>query len=579
MSDFSKRQWVSAIQAFRKAHWQATLEEIWTNLTGQTADLLSYEAVREAVGARETARRDLREIPLTAIVGSVGRYTDFTRSFLPRVEGDERRWAGVWSKMETMEGLPPIEVYKVGEAYFVRDGNHRVSVARRQGASHIEAYVTEVATAVPLTPDVSPDDLIIKARYARFLAKTQLVEAVPDLDLTMSAAGNYRVLEEQIWGHQQWLEQQSGADIAYPAAARRWYEEVYWPVVQLIRQRGILRDFPNRTETDLYVWLIKHREKLVERLGWSVAAETAVLDLADKQAVTPKQIIQRLGKKLSQALVPHALEAGPTVGEWRESWLSTHRNDRLFSHILVALDGQDSGWHAFRQAARVAQREEGRLFGVHVVGASEDQARPAALAVKAEFERRCLEAGVAGEISVTTGPTTGTICYRARWSDLVVVSLSHPPGPQPVDRLSSRFGQLLRRCPRPVLAIPRTHAGLDRLLLAYDGSPKAEEALFVAAYLAGQWQAPLTVVVALEKQVTEETAVRVRSALEQQGIAARYVVENEKPAALILATARQHDCDLIIMGGYGLQPVLAIMTGSVVDEVLRSRSRPVLICR
>ena len=99
MSDFSTRQWVSAIQEFRKARWQATLEEMWTNLTGQTAGLLSYEAVREAVGARETAQRDLREIPLAAIVGSVGRYTDFTRSFLPRVGEDERRWAGVWSKV------------------------------------------------------------------------------------------------------------------------------------------------------------------------------------------------------------------------------------------------------------------------------------------------------------------------------------------------------------------------------------------------------------------------------------------------------------------------------------------------
>ena len=579
MSDFSTRQWVSAIQEFRKAHWQATLEEMWTNLTGQTAGLLSYEAVREAVGARETAQRDLREIPLAAIVGSVGRYTDFTRSFLPRVGEDERRWAGVWSKMETMEGLPPIEVYKIGAAYFVRDGNHRVSVARQQGFSHVEAYVTEVATAVPLAPDVNPDNLIITARYARFLEKTQLAQSAPEVNLTMSAAGNYRVLEEQIWLHRRWLEPQSGTEVSYPEAAYRWLEDVYWPVVVFIRERGILRDFPNRTETDLYVWLIKHQKELSAQLGWGVSAETAVLDLADKQAATPKQLIQRLGKKLSQALVPDALEAGPTVGEWRESWLSTHRNDRLFSHILVALDGQDSGWHAFQQAARVAQREEGKLFGVHVVSTPEAQNSPAAQAVKAEFGRRCREADVPGEISITTGPTTGTICYRARWADLVVVSLSHPPGSQPVARLNSQFGQLLRRCSRPVLAVPRTPSGLDRVLLAYDGSPKAEEALLVAAYLAGQWQAFLTVVVALEKQVTEETAERVRTVLDKQRVAARYVVGEGKPAALILATAREHDCDLIVMGGYSRQPVLAIVVGSVVDEVLRTRSRPVLICR
>ena len=579
MSDFTPHQLVSAIQEFRMARWRATLEEIWTGLTGQPGSLLAYEEVREALGARETAQRALREIPLAAIVGSVGRYTDFTRGFLPLVEEDERRWAQVWAQMGSLHGLPPIEVYQIGDVYFVRDGNHRVSVARQQGFSHIEAYVTEMATAVPLSSDDRPDDLIIKARYARFLERSQLDSSVPDMDLTMSAAGNYRVLEEQIWRHKQWLEQQSGTEIAYPAAARRWYEEVYWPVVQVIRQRGILRDFPDRTETDLYVWMIKHQERLAERLGWSVDAETAVLDLADAQTPTSRQRVQRLGQKLRAAMTPDALEAGPTVGEWRASWFSTHRQDRLFSHILVALDGQDAGWNALQQAILIAQREEGKLFGVHVVNAPEARHSAAALAVKAEFERRCRAGGVPGEISVTTGPTTGTICYRARWTDLVVVSLSHPPGPQPVDRLSSQFGQLVRRCPRPVLAVPRTHAVLDRLLLAYDGSPKAKEALFVSAYLAAQWQARLTVVVGLDKKVTGETAAHARAYLEAHGVQAHYVVEKSAPAPLILAAAREQDCGLLLMGGYGRHPVMEIVVGSVVDEALRTRNRPVLICR
>jgi len=579
MSDFTPRQLVAAAQEFRLARWRATLAEIWTGLTGQPGGLLAYEAVREALGARETAQRELREIPLAAVVGSVGRYTDFTRGFLPLVEEDERRWAQVWAQMGSLHGLPPIDVYQIGDVYFVRDGNHRVSVARQQGFSHIEAYVTEVATAVPLSPDDRPDNLIIKARYARFLERSQLDSSIPDMELTMSAAGNYRVLEEQIWRHKQWLEQQSGAEITYPAAARRWYEDVYWPVVQVIRQRGILRDFPDRTETDLYVWMIKHQEKLVERLGWSVDAETAVLDLAETQSPEPKQKAQRLTQKLRAAITPDVLEAGPTVGEWRASWLSTYRQDRLFSHILVALDGQEAGWQALQQAILIAQREEGKLFGVHVVDTPEARDSAPAVAVKAEFERRCRAAGVPGDISITTGPTTGTICYRARWTDLVVVSLSHPPGPQPVDRLSSQFGQLVRRCPRPVLAVPRSHAVLDRLLLAYDGSPKAEEALFVAAYLAAQWRARLTVVVGLDKKVTAETAARARVYLETQDILADYVVEKSAPAPLILATAREQDCGLLLMGGYGRHPLLEIAMGSVVNEALRTRNRPVLICR
>ena len=76
--------------------------------------------------------------------------------------------------MTGLSGVPPIEVYKVGDAYFVKDGNHRVSVARQLGMSHIEAYVTDVATSVPVGSDLRPDDLILKSEYADFLERTQL---------------------------------------------------------------------------------------------------------------------------------------------------------------------------------------------------------------------------------------------------------------------------------------------------------------------------------------------------------------------------------------------------------------------
>ena len=570
---------LTAVEQFRSARLHATLDQIWAALTGKSADLLSYEEVREKVQAVETNRRELKEIPLDAIVGSVGRYKDFTRHFFPLVAEDEYRWARVHTLTKSMEGLPPIEVYQIGEVYFVRDGNHRVSVARDLEATRIEAYVTLVKTAVPLEPDLQPDDLIIKERYAHFLERTRLDETFPDLDLSMSAAGNYRVLGQQIGVHQHWVNEHKGEEISFEEAAVRWYRFIYWPVIQMIRERGMMRDFPNRTETDLYVWIDKHRHELAEKLGWLVDMETAVSDLAVTQTKDPKQAVQRLGQKLRDALTPAALEAGPTVGQWRESWLATHRPDRLFSHILVAIDGQEAGWQALQQALEIARREEGKIFGLHVVKDSDQINGDAALAVQAEFEQRCQEAGVPADMTVITGPVTDTICYRARWADLVVVSLSHPPGSQPVDRLSSQFSQLLRRCSRPVLAVPRISAVLDRILLAYDGSPKADEALFVAAYLAEQWQVSLTVVVALGKKVSRKTADRVRGYLDGRNIQAQFIIKKAPPAALILNMARDHNCGLILMGGYGLTPVMEIVVGSVVDEVLRSRNRPVLICR
>ena len=124
---------ISALQQFRAARLQGNLEKIQAALSGKSADLLSYEDVRSKVNAQETNLRELKDIPLDAIAGSVGRYADFTRRFFPLQEGDENRWARVRLQAERLDGLPPIEAYQLGEAYFVIDGNHRVSVDAQPG--------------------------------------------------------------------------------------------------------------------------------------------------------------------------------------------------------------------------------------------------------------------------------------------------------------------------------------------------------------------------------------------------------------------------------------------------------------
>ena len=154
-----------AIQDFQSARKKAAIQEVLARITGKSNQLLSYEEVADKLKLRARTDRGVQHIPLDAIVGSVGRDTDFTRAFLPGRAVNQQRWANVKAAMEDGAGLPPIEVYKVGEVYFVMDGNHRVSIARQEGATSIEAHVIEVRTNVPLTPDVQPDDLIIKALF------------------------------------------------------------------------------------------------------------------------------------------------------------------------------------------------------------------------------------------------------------------------------------------------------------------------------------------------------------------------------------------------------------------------------
>jgi nucleotide-binding universal stress UspA family protein len=575
-----RRDLSSAVEDFHRARRRATLQQIMARLTGRSADLLSYEDVRRKLRATETAAQRLTDIPLDAIVGSVGRYDDFTRSFLPRRDSGRGRWARVMAAVTDLSGLPPIEVYQIGQAYFVRDGNHRVSVARQLDATHIQAYVTPVRAKVDLSPDVQLDDLILKAEYADFLAHTHLGELRPKADLSVTVPGQYPVLEEHIQVHRYFMGLEQQREIPYDEAVAHFYDQVYLPVVQAIRERSILRDFPGRTEADLYLWLAEHRAALEEELGWEIKPEEAAVDLAAQFSPRPQRVVARVGERILDAITPDELEAGPPPGQWRQERAADHHADRLFADLLVAINGEETGWAALDQALLVARREGAQLHGLHVVSSEAAREDREGQAVQAEFNRRCEAAGIPGGLVLEVGEVPRRTCERARWTDLVILSLNHPPAPQPMARLGSGLSTIIRRCPRPVLAVPRTATPLARALLAYDGSPKAEEALFVATYLSGRWGIPLVVVTVMEADLpSSETLARARQYLESHGVQATFLEERGPAAGVIAITAEERDCDLIIMGGYGSSPVLEVVLGSAVDEVLRTSRRPMLICR
>jgi nucleotide-binding universal stress UspA family protein len=557
------------------------MERILARLTHDSAELLSFQEVRQKLGATARAERGLRDIPLDGIVGSVGRYDDFTRSFLPLQASDAQRWARVEVAASSPSGLPPIEVYQIGEVYFVRDGHHRVSVAREFGATHIQAHVTEVRTKVSLSPDVKPDDLIVKAEYADFLEHTSLDEVRPDANLSVTVAGRYGVLKEHIDVHRYFMGLDQEREIPYEEAVTHWHDEVYLPVVKAVRQLGILRDFPGRTEADLYVWILKHRAELEEELEWEIETEEAASDLAAQFSSRPHRVLARMGENVVDAVIPAELDPGPSPGEWRREPYRARRNDRLFADTLVAVSGEQAGWCALEQALEVVLREEGRLRGLHVVATEDQRGSENVQSVRERFARRCKSAGVQGELAVEVGEVASTMCRRARWADLLVLSLTYPPGDRPLARLASGLRGIIQTCPVPVLTVTGVGCSLSRALLAYDGSPKADEALFVATYLSGQWDIPLVVVtVAKGHRDAWETLGRAEGYLEAHGVRAVFVEEEDRPAAAgILRVAEDRECDLIIMGGYGFSPPLAIVLGSTVDEVLRIAECPVLICR
>lgn len=570
----------NAIEDFRRARSKADLIHILHAITGYPDDLLSYDEVRKMLKTQGAAERGLQEIPLDAITGSVGRYTDFNRDFLPKQDIIGERWARIRAAADSMQGLPPIEVYQIGQVYFVKDGNHRVSVARQIGQTHIQAYVTEVRTRVPLSPDTSPDDLIIKAEYAEFLETTQLDVLRPQADLTFTVPGQYPILLEHISVHRYYMGIDLNRPVTYPEAVEHWYDTIYLPIIQIIRQQDVLSYFPGRTEADLYLWLSEHRAALQDTLGWQINPETAATDLIDQQSPLPSSRIARLGGKLFRVITPSFLESGPPPGQWRKEQGMSFSADQLFNEILVAISGEADGWTALEQALAIAKLENARLFGLHVVGDQTQLDDPALKQIQQEFNQRCDRAGIPGQMSFDFGDISDQIHHRARWVDMIVVNVAHPPAKEALSRMVSGFRNLIQRTPRPVLSTPRVVSPLTRALLAYDGSPKAEEALYVAAYLAGKWHIPLVVAtISDSRQAGDSILDNARQYLEKQNVAASYVQEKGSLSETLLQISNDYACDFILMGGYSLSPLLELVFGSLVDDVLRSSDKPLLICR
>jgi hypothetical protein len=264
--------------ARRKAFWRDTLAFV----QGRPNNLLSWQEVHDKLGVRGQDYRGMQVVPVAKIIGSVGRYRDFDRAFLPRDERLGQRWQSIALANYADISLPPVKLYKVGEAYFVLDGNHRVSVAREQGAEYLDAEVTEAEVRVPVSADMDADDLEIKGEYADFLERTRLDELLPGRRIEFTSAGGYARLLEHIAVHRYFLGLERQRPIAEDEAVLAWYYDLYRPLVRIIREQHILADFPGRSETDLYLWIMDHQHFLRERLGPGVSLEQAAAHFAGR---------------------------------------------------------------------------------------------------------------------------------------------------------------------------------------------------------------------------------------------------------------------------------------------------------
>jgi hypothetical protein len=256
---------VRSLADFNAARTKAVFRELLALLTGRPNKLLAYDEVREKLRLGGPIYRGVQTVPLRQIVGSVNRYTEFDRAFLPLQTHTAKRWQRVNRAWYEDVSLPPILLYQVGEVYFVVDGNHRVSVAREQGQEFIDAEVRECQVKVPVTPDLKPEDLVVLGAQVEFLERTGLDRLRPQANLAITILGGYERLLEHIAVHRYFMGLDFKRDISDAEAVEHWYDTVYLPVIAVIRQSGLMRAFPSRHEGDFYLWVMDHRHYLVSQ--------------------------------------------------------------------------------------------------------------------------------------------------------------------------------------------------------------------------------------------------------------------------------------------------------------------------
>ena len=276
------------------------MRSIWALISGRDTALMAWDEVRDKLKLRGLIYRGVQTVALDKIVGSVGRYRDFDDEFMPTQNQSADRWRKVNRAFYEDVSLPPVSLYKLGEVYFVLDGNHRVSVAREHGATYIDADVQEAVTRVNVTErDIDANNLEMLGEYDDFLLRTRLDKLRPEQNLRFSIGGAYAHVMEHIAVHRYYMGLEQKRDIREDEAVIDWYDKVYLPIVKAVRENKILEDFPGRTESDLYLWMIDHQHYLRQHCeDCGIDAEEAVTDYAERFGEKP--ILKRVASAVGE---------------------------------------------------------------------------------------------------------------------------------------------------------------------------------------------------------------------------------------------------------------------------------------
>lgn len=295
---------VASVQAesdFSKARNKALFNEIQHLLSPEEASLISLNDVKQMIKPINETYAGMQVIPIAKIVGSEGRYHDFDNNFFPKSSHLKNRWQHVDEAAIQQINLPPIKLYEIAGLYFVRDGNHRVSVAKARGTEFIDAEVVSLQSEIKLKQPDNINDIIkqiISYEKRVFYNETSFGDITDYWCLDFSRTGRYDVILNHILTHKYYLNQGKEEEISMEEAINSWFNNVYLPLVCIIRDQKILHNFPGRTLADLYVWIVRYWDDLKQKFGDEVSMTAAVTNFNSIYKISFKKRILNSFKKV-----------------------------------------------------------------------------------------------------------------------------------------------------------------------------------------------------------------------------------------------------------------------------------------
>ena len=252
--------------------------------------LVDFSTIEKNLPVYALKNKGILAIPIDKIIGSLGRYLDFSETLLPKRTDGSSRYEYIKSLMEKGVNLAPIQVYQMLDNYFIIDGHHRVAVAKNEfKAKYIDAEVIEIRFNFELSKDKnyifdseSTKKFLIKLEENAFQKATMLNNKILIYPLKVTELKSYTVLNQEILDFKQNYNNGELSKRSMMFVSYKWYAERFLPAVKLITQEKILSKFANRTYTDLYVWIQKHKYFLSQQAGHDVGFDFTAHDFMEK---------------------------------------------------------------------------------------------------------------------------------------------------------------------------------------------------------------------------------------------------------------------------------------------------------